>query len=390
MKQGWPVNEELFTGDTLSTLEIDTVLVEYDGPKVALWKGANDVLALGVVADEDETSVRWLLASTERVELDGMLLGALSVRDALTKHDALVCDVERDGKPTAAWRADWSRIPEDFLPSRGALLPSAVRQQFLTSPAADRGHSMRIASVASPASHKLEFTEYANVLTAHQSLWTAGAQALSDKDGRHRGSVKKYIKQRSVMYASAEHAGSFEVEIFPADKDTFAQVGDLVQRITRASDDAEALVNLLRPLQRRFAMAYAKYLDVIDKRGLNVLTRWDGSATFMGTGTARRVRLAVLEAQSMGDDGEEFTLVGQFVSFNKNDRKFKFYDSEAEEEVDGVVEPDLELDDVKVGATTYKIEVTAFPDLQGAEEALILTALVEHDPQAPLKLTPSP
>ncbi|HSN98041.1 MAG TPA: hypothetical protein VLS89_07070 [Candidatus Nanopelagicales bacterium] len=111
-------------------LRLEQVLVEYDGPQIVTARGPRG-LYFGLAADEDDLAVRWIYAPITGTELRALAAGAICTRDAISKPQVHVIDVDHHGKPLRAWACDAAQIGDENLPDPGALLPRATRDALM-------------------------------------------------------------------------------------------------------------------------------------------------------------------------------------------------------------------------------------------------------------------
>jgi hypothetical protein len=104
-----------------------TVLVEYDGPQLAILEDGPDWF-LAVAVDQDKDAVRWIQSPLSKSEYQALTRGEVSVRDALLKRKILVlADYTYDQRLLRVWKIIRSLIPEAALPRKNALLPKTLR-----------------------------------------------------------------------------------------------------------------------------------------------------------------------------------------------------------------------------------------------------------------------
>ncbi|MBA2662666.1 MAG: hypothetical protein H0U74_10255 [Bradymonadaceae bacterium] len=105
------------------------VLVEYDGPQIAIFSDSSGEF-LGLVADQDDRAQRWLQARLSSTEKQALLLGAETLYRALMKDELWVVDIDLVNGGECAWVVNSESLDEQNLPRPKALLPRLVREHF--------------------------------------------------------------------------------------------------------------------------------------------------------------------------------------------------------------------------------------------------------------------
>ena len=98
------------------------ILYEFDGPRIFTFTNKDEELFLAYQCDEDESGLRFVIVPFS-TELKARLVnGEVSVREALNQPRLWLMDVANEWKPSSAWRAKLSTLPEDALPETGVML----------------------------------------------------------------------------------------------------------------------------------------------------------------------------------------------------------------------------------------------------------------------------
>src|SRR5262245_12983338 len=105
-----------------TTLEPDRLLYEYDGPRIFTSKDSADNLYLAYFCDEDERTTRFLVVTFSERLLDALTAGSMNVRDALTRPQSWLVDLDNDWQLTGSWRIDVDTLPTGVIPEPGVML----------------------------------------------------------------------------------------------------------------------------------------------------------------------------------------------------------------------------------------------------------------------------
>jgi len=134
MKTSWNLPEARMAIEALAERVVEVVLVEFDGPQIVVVWGPGGSRRLAIACDEDETAVRWLEAELSASQWGRLFDGLLSLRDALLQPRVWIVDQTHSGKALHGWECSSADLAVEILPEVGALLPTAVRQQFAGGP----------------------------------------------------------------------------------------------------------------------------------------------------------------------------------------------------------------------------------------------------------------
>ena len=120
---------ELPDGDDLAMKA--EVLVEYEGPRVVLYRSPK-VDRLGIVVEPGIDPEHWILSRVSKMELEALASGSLPVRDIFSQRETLRwLELDARGKPLRARTIRPLEIPSGMLPVKGALLPDTSRPRLI-------------------------------------------------------------------------------------------------------------------------------------------------------------------------------------------------------------------------------------------------------------------
>lgn len=127
MRRSWNISGSASMPEAHDLAARVDVLVELDGPQLVLYT-SGDRRSVGILADEDEKSIRWLVVETSKLELEALARGDLPMRDVFSRKPVLrALDCDQSGKVTKYWLVPASEVPFGILPRKGAALPSGAR-----------------------------------------------------------------------------------------------------------------------------------------------------------------------------------------------------------------------------------------------------------------------
>ena len=134
MRSVWRLPQDELPPSDLAGRTLHSVLVEFDGPEIAIVSGPDDQMRLSVACDEEDDALRWLEATLSVDQWLALFEGRLCVRDALRQSHVYIVDQRHDGTPLRGWQVSFESLHEQVLPAPGALLPLETRHSYLHEP----------------------------------------------------------------------------------------------------------------------------------------------------------------------------------------------------------------------------------------------------------------
>lgn len=332
MRETWHLPDQpLSSPPRFSTQQ---VLVEYGGPQIvtAVLADANALmpgscgLYLGVASDEEDELVRWVLGPITQTEYKALIDGTETLRDALLKPQVYVLDVDVDDdwEPRRAWICDGNQLGDDHLPRRGALLPTASRQELAHALPAEADVPEWRIDGPSVGAVGVGFRALSDVLDVFQRLWNAFAQSLSPDGPKASGRPKAEVVERTALRLASAGAGSLVLQVNPVDMDMYQQVAEHFEALVRASADPAALAEELARLGPRVQGRYNELLANLARHDLQVWARRPGRAAFLSASIASRVLRDW--PQEMKSESSRTEAIGHFIGFDMDPGSFTFYD----------------------------------------------------------------
>jgi hypothetical protein len=104
------------------------VLVDYEGPYLAIYSTKDNGLYFGIFCDFVEDDFRWMLAPITNAERIAIISGMTSLRDVFNKRIILICDFDNNYLAKKAWHCSPESIPSSILPKPHQPLPSFARK----------------------------------------------------------------------------------------------------------------------------------------------------------------------------------------------------------------------------------------------------------------------
>jgi hypothetical protein len=327
MRHAWNLPPQEMFADLLSRRATKEVVLEYDGPQLMILEDGPD-LFLALAVDGDEEVARWIHTPVSSFEIEALTRGAEPLRTAFLKPLMILVDVDlRTGRLRQAWEIDSRSVPEDALPERGALLPHITSQESLASEV-DATPAFRFEGKGT-AKNRVTFGDLSALTSKIQVLWNALA---SDSHN-----------QPLVLSAVGTATGSLKILVHTDDLVRFRRVAESYRRLVWATDDKEAVRELLSasPEGQRIASTYSDYLKTLEQHGVEVMAEWSGGAAFVSHGAAQRTRES-LRASGLTPDPVETVEIahqrGYFEGFFRlGYGKFEFYDVDSGETHQGTI-----------------------------------------------------
>lgn len=319
------------------------VLIEHDGPILAVVETADGGRFLGLAVDRAAKFTRWIEAPISKLQVEALRLGGLAVRDVFVDTDELfVVDYNHRHVPGWTVKSAPSEIPQSVFPKPGALLPSRARLATRVGVGQTEFH------LAGEAVREdvVAFPKLAAFMAKIQAFWSALSESLS-------------IAPTPLLATAMSPGGSMVIQVTPTDDPAFHKVSNLYRQLTVAGDggDLEALL-VERP--RDVSRTYADYLKILHLHRLEVLTESADGASYMGPRMAARARASVREAISQIDPSPETIDIrteGYFEGFLPSKSRFEFYDLRTGATYHGAIERTLKhriKTDARFGLTLGK------------------------------------
>lgn len=332
MRETWRLPEQSLS--LLPRFSVQHVLVEYDGPQIVTavladtdsGEPGSGGLYLGVASDDDEKLVRWILGPITSTEYKALIDGTETLRDALLKPQIFVldADTEYDWEPRRAWICDGNQLGDDHFPGRGALLPTASRQELAQSLHAVADAPEWCFDGPSVGALGIGFRALSDVLDVFQRLWNAFAQFQSPDGPKASGRPKAEVVERTALRLAGAGTGSLVLQVNPADMGMYQQVAEHFEALVRASADPAALAEELGRLGPRVQGRYNELLASLARHDLQVWARRPGRAAFLSASIASRVLRDW--PQDMKSESSQTEAIGHFIGFDMDPGSFTFYD----------------------------------------------------------------
>lgn len=343
MDYTWDILEQSEAADALWSIE--TVLVDFEGPQIALTR-LGDQLRLSIVADQDDECTRWVDAPISKAEADAIRSGASTLLDALMKPGFRVSDVGHDGTLRRWWKVDPNGLDPLLLPTRGAKIPDAcqVSTESVEQPVV-------VLDGVSVQQNTVAYKVFSEFLAGRQRVWSAIGSVLGIND-----------ESAQLSFAAAA-SGSVRVTEVPEDPTAYSRISERLQEIVDSYADAERFKKLAPTVRSRNAVD--KYLRTIGTYRLDVLSRWGQATGFISASTAAR-RIAVLE-ETREADVEIIEVRGSFGSYNSETKHFRFTSTDKKTYIGYA--PDVDMSLVAVGPEAiYDAEIEVSRIHQSNEE----------------------
>lgn len=291
---------------------------------------------LAYAADEDERTVRWIETPVSGVELRAVCTGRLPLREAILKPSLIVADYTFDHRLLAVMSMAPEEIPVDCLPDPDALLPRFARDQ--ASPMVTAEHAAFACDGPAVRGNAMPFAAISTLTSSLQTLWTS----LGAKLGLGGEAIDGWGP--ATLPFAASHAGSFVIEVAPANVDSFAMIASEYKTLAHACyGSSDALAARLKAYDARIVSAYCKYLGALQAHRIDVMAEWATDAVFVGHACAGRVGSVVATAIKRDKEPRttEFDALGFFDGWMSHKKQFEFYDVSTAEQYIGAIDAKL-------------------------------------------------
>ena len=119
----WQIPAKTTSNPTFAALVPESVIDEYDGPRLFTVRSIDQSLFLAYQCAEDDERERFLLVPADYSMISAITENRLPIRDALTRsRRAWIVDYTREGTITQSEEVDPETLPETAMPRPGARL----------------------------------------------------------------------------------------------------------------------------------------------------------------------------------------------------------------------------------------------------------------------------
>lgn len=346
----------------------EAVLVEIDGPQLVLAKGEDGSRSLGLFADShDDGRELWLFSPTTDMEIEALIRGAVSMRDAVEKPTMALVEYDGD-RPTSVWGLRAQDVPRGVLPVPGADLPVQDRDELLRAllPKSSRPTVRRIFRCGGKPvkDSSITFGALSGIAGAIQVLWSSigeslpGAPAVTQDEIAARGEAITLRMQSSM-------AASFGIVVSASNDETFKRVAAVYKRLSRMTSTEAADVDMSPVVLQ----SYDSYLATLANFDAEVFAHLDEAEAYISSSQAVRVRGALRARFGAFEAPPElpppgFTGSGFFHAADLTKKTFTFFDPVTGNTIKGKIAKDIadpllaEGQEIGVGARTrYEVRI---------------------------------
>jgi hypothetical protein len=343
VKHSWTFGQQVVPA-LIAGRSIDEVLIDYDGPQLAVLKKGEDLFLSICIDEDDDNTTRWIQSPISRLEYAALMRGALPVRNALLKPEMILVDISNESE-TRVWELDPTQVPSKVLPKSGAILPEYVRASFQQRLKSEIAAPFRLGGKGALAK-RIPFGGLGRITETLQELWNAIGETLG--------------AQAATLNAAALADGSLEIQVAVDNADIFARIADTYRELIDASYDESNLKEYLGE-KPRIKKKYSNYLKAIDDNKIDVLAEWHEGVAFIGSAAAGRTWQSLEPAV----DEPKITalhLVGHLEGYAGKRRFFQFLELGTGRRLSGRLDaPILDIpvhEELRLGPTTkYRVEI---------------------------------
>lgn len=315
-------------------LELESILAEYNGPQIAIFRFLSGRY-LGVAADEEKEIVRWLLAPLSSVELQALAVAAMPTRELFVKDERIiVVDADDRFTVTRIWTDVDGATLGDNLPEAEALLPRETRHFLRAKLGLPDAPELSICSTVDSKSG-LGFRALSEVLGVFQRFANAYAQATLP-DARDKGRHSTETSRRAALSFVSARSGSLRIDIGPQDSGLFRNILSFLKASISAAHSSETLDAILIPVGPRVRARYAELLEVVRTNHVQVLTRDTEASAFISPPIARRVSKNLVSREVV-EARHTRPVFGSFVAYDSGGLTFEFESSTGDAIYSGLV-----------------------------------------------------
>jgi hypothetical protein len=215
---------------------------------------------------------RYVVAPTSDAVIDGLKIGAISIRAALDQTILWLVDVANDGAVVACWSQRINDLPAGAVPAPNVLLYRHLSQEYKTTRFVRSESDGQIAFDGTPVhDHEIAFGFYGKFIERFQELYNTVSRVFSGKTfGDLRGGlgvVSSYAIDVNVPDQGKDVFGIDEADTAGA-KAAFDFVASMMSG-DRDTPELAAAITQHQDLRKQ----YGSVLELMSKKGAVVLFR---------------------------------------------------------------------------------------------------------------------
>lgn len=336
MRHNWSSLDEAELN--LDVYEWDEILIDFNGPQVATLTCGDD-LFLGVAADEQDHTVRWVLAPMTPREMAALSHGLLGTLDVFKKDALRVLDLDLQQE---RFVSAWAGVSVDELDTSALPDPNAKLDRFMESRPLAQDQRRFILDSPAMDDAGIDFKTLSRVLSDAQRVWSSIAQALEDEPTA-RGTLPQEIRQKSKLRTRALRAGSIIIDVSTTEhEDLHEKVAGVFADLIIARDDEERLQDLFTTLKTRARATYTDFLKSLSAGGVEFEMNFKHHHCYTNAQLAARARRRIESPSRVRAEPDIQELTGTFRGFDLNG-SFAFMDHVNEELIQGTVPGNAEV-----------------------------------------------
>lgn len=340
---------------------MDEVLVEYDGPHLALFRDENDKQYFGIFCDFAAENYRWMLAQISGAESIAIQTGSTKLIEVFKKRTIWFCDFDNLYRSKTVWHVGFEQIPSIIMPKSGQPLP-LFAQKPITS-FVDLKDTTAIIKLDGKrvVQNSLPFRELGRFLVQFQEYWdrlsrSAITKLLPESPGADPRSFA------SLSFCAASE-GSVNIHFKPTaelenGKKLLASTLDKFSSL----DDTGIPLKLTTELGSHGLRNANQMYSLMHSAGIDMLLVTEDRNIFVGAEKAGR--LARIIKKSEKAKSENLILRGHFCAgrSKKNTHTFEFVDELSGNSYKGKVSPLVwRYTSIAVGKSDYyEVEIETF------------------------------
>ncbi len=361
-------------------LRLEEVLVEYDGPHLALFSEENGNLYFGIFCDFNDNLYRWMLAQISGAERIAIISGAIPLVDVFKKRIVVICDFDEAFSASKVWHCSFDQIPTAILPSVGQPLPSFAQRPIRELVEIDSTEGLIKLDGPNVKKHSLPFRDLGRFLVIFQDYWEKLSKTILNNLSPESPSAD-YRDLASLSFCVATQ-GSVNIHFKPTIETSDALKG-ASNIITKMNSIQESGVptKMVSELGKSGLRDAGKMYSMLHASGIDMLLVSENMTWYVGSEKAGKIARIISKTTKAKENNQ--IMRGHFCAgrSKKSTHTFEFVDELTGISYKGKINPIVwKYTAISIGeAQYYEVEIEVFERLKGDQTVEMAYVLMRSD-----------
>ena len=359
---------------------LEEVLVEYDGPYLAIFSEQSENLYFGIFCDYIGTNYRWLLASVSNAERMAIISGMTPLKDVFEKKIILVCDFDDVYSAINVWHCKPEQVPVSLLPKPNHPLPSFARRPIHELIGIDIKESIIKLDGYSVKKHSLPFKDFGHFLVIFQEYWEKLSKSSFLSFSKEIPDID-YRTLASLSFCAASE-GSIDIHFKSTYENVDASnfISETLKKM-RSIDENGVPSKMVSELGNTGLKDASKMHTLLHSSGIDMLLVSEQATWFVGSEKSGKIARAINKTAKAQEKNQ--IMRGHFCAgrSKKSTHSFEFVDEATGTSYKGKISPIVwRYNAIAIGeAQFYEVEIEVFEKIKGDQAVEMAYTLVRAD-----------